>query len=255
MDKDEFDIKVPLISIVTATFNAASDLPRLIKSLRNQTTKNFEWIVADGGSSDKTLEILNQVKDMNITIDSRSDLGIYDAWNRAIGLASGRWVCFLGADDLIIPDAISKMLAFATDSAQPYDFISGRAELYRGDIFLRAFGKPWDWRSFKRYMCVAHPGSLHQMSYFDRYGLFDTSFKIAGDYEMLLRSGPSLKAGFLDKVVVRMQTGGQSTGNKIVFKETYRARLMHGATTPLLGKIHAKWAEMKWRARLFLGSV
>lgn len=243
------------ISIITATYNAADDLLRLICSLQTQTFKKFEWVVADGGSTDGTLEILSQIHDISLVVDSRPDLGIYDAWNRALDLASGEWVCFLGADDLIIPDAISKMLAFATESAQSYDFISGRAELYRGDIFLRAFGKPWDWRSFKRYMCVAHPGSLHRMSYFDRYGLFDTSFKIAGDYEMLLRSGPSLKAGFLDKVVVRMQTGGQSTGNKIVFKETYRARLMHGATTPLLGKIHAKWAEMKWRARLFLGSV
>jgi glycosyltransferase involved in cell wall biosynthesis len=67
------------ISIITATFNAASHLPDLVSCLRNQTYKNFEWVVADGGSTDDTLNILRTTKDLNVVLSSQPDFGIYDA--------------------------------------------------------------------------------------------------------------------------------------------------------------------------------
>jgi hypothetical protein len=90
---------------------------------------------------------------------------------------------------------------------------------------------------------------LHNASYFKRYGEFDTSFKITGDYEMLLRAGSNLKVGFVDTVVAKMQMGGLSNANSKVFQEALRARLVHNLTTPILGTIHAKWSEIKWRVR------
>lgn len=255
MVSGNFDNKAPLISIVTATFNTAKYIHRLIDSLRSQTNKNFEWVVADGGSTDGTLEILSQVDDMSLVVDSRPDLGIYDAWNRALGLASGEWVCFLGADDLIMPEAITTMLDFESNASVPHDFICGRVELFHGETLLKTIGRPWSWSRFKKYMCVAHTGSLQRKSYFHRYGNFDPSFKISGDYEILLRCGKHLSAGFVNEVVARMQIGGQSNDNVLVFSENLRARLMHGVTTPVCGKIHSKWAEIKWRTRRVLGSV
>jgi glycosyltransferase involved in cell wall biosynthesis len=94
------------ISIVTATFNAAKHLPRLVASLRAQTDKNFEWIVADGGSTDGSLEILRKVNDLNIVIDSRPDFGLYDALNRAITMCSHDYYLVLGADDILYADGV-----------------------------------------------------------------------------------------------------------------------------------------------------
>ena len=96
----------PKISIITATFNAAKHLPRLIVSLLAQTDKNFEWIVADGGSSDETLYILNQVNGLNLIIDSQPDFGLYDALNRAIKICSYDYYLVLGADDILYADGV-----------------------------------------------------------------------------------------------------------------------------------------------------
>jgi glycosyltransferase involved in cell wall biosynthesis len=95
------------ISIITVTLNAGEKLSILIESLRSQTDKDFEWIVADGGSTDSTLTLLEGAKDMNISISSQSDFGIYDAINRAIKIATGDYYVTIGADDYFFPNAIA----------------------------------------------------------------------------------------------------------------------------------------------------
>jgi glycosyltransferase involved in cell wall biosynthesis len=99
------------ISVITATLNAAEHLPGLIASLRAQTDKDFEWVVADGASDDGTLELLRAVTDINIRISSQKDLGIYDALNRAIEISSGEYYIVSGADDHFFDDAIEKYRA------------------------------------------------------------------------------------------------------------------------------------------------
>jgi glycosyltransferase involved in cell wall biosynthesis len=79
------------LSIVTATFNSEKNLPVLVESLRRQTDSDFEWVIADGGSTDGTLSILGKIDDLAIVLSSEPDFGIYDALNRAISLASGEY--------------------------------------------------------------------------------------------------------------------------------------------------------------------
>lgn len=95
------------VSIVTATYNAANYLPRLIESLLAQTDKDFEWVVADGASTDGTLELLQSVSGINIIISSQPDFGIYDALNRAIKISSGEYYIVCGADDFFYNDAMA----------------------------------------------------------------------------------------------------------------------------------------------------
>jgi len=95
------------ISIVTATYNVAHDLPKLIESLRKQTDKDFEWVVADGASTDGTLALLQSIADINIVISAQADFGIYDALNRAIKLSSGDYYVVAGADDVFNFDAVA----------------------------------------------------------------------------------------------------------------------------------------------------
>ena len=102
---------MPILSIITATYNADKLLPNLIASLRAQTCKDFEWVVADGASTDNTIKILSEVKDINIKVSSKEDFGIYDALNRAIKLASGKYYIVIGADDYFYEKTIENILS------------------------------------------------------------------------------------------------------------------------------------------------
>jgi glycosyltransferase involved in cell wall biosynthesis len=255
VSKKVSDSGEPLVSIITSTFNAVTHLPAAIESIQSQNYQNFEWIIIDACSNDGTVDLIKQHEDVIDYWISEPDKGIYEAWNKGLAVAQGEWVCFLGADDSLMPNAISDMLAYQKQSAEQFDFICGRVEMYDGNKLLRTIGRPWDWIIFKQYMCVAHTGALHRRSYFERYGEFDTTFRISGDYELLLRSGETLKAGFISKVIARMQIGGQSNGNAVVFEEVLRVRLLHGLTTPFWGKLHAKWSEVKWHLRRYLIGV
>ena len=95
------------ISILTATFNAAEHLPRLIESLRAQTDRDFEWIIMDGESEDGTVEILRAASDVVSVVRSEADFGIYHALNKAIALATSKYYLVLGSDDFIYENAIS----------------------------------------------------------------------------------------------------------------------------------------------------
>ena len=152
-----------------------------------------------------------------------------------------------------MPDAIESMLDVVNESPEPLDLVSGKVQLYTGTVQRRTIGKPWTWEKFRKYMCVAHVGAMHNAAFFKRYGPFDSTFRIAGDYELLLRAGPSLKAGFVNKVLVRMEMGGISNQDTAVFRETFRARLKHGATTRFAGAVGAAWARFKWYVRRLIG--
>lgn len=243
----------PLVTIITSTYNAAAHLPSVIRSIREQTYDNIEWIVVDGASTDGTLDIIRQNEDVVDRWISEPDKGIYDAWNKGLGLAKGEWVCFLGADDRLSPDAIAAMLSCASAAEEPLDFISGRVALFRDRKQTRTIGRPWVWSDFRRYMCVAHTGAMHRASYFQRYGGFDTSYRISGDYEILLRAGRDLRAGFVDSVVAYALLGGISNREKKVFRENLKAKLCHGASTPLVAGLFMVWARVKWTLRNFLG--
>ena len=165
--------KMPFISIITATYNAAPYLPRLIHSLRGQDFKNFEWVVADGGSSDETLEILSQVDDLNLIVDSRPDQGIYDAFNRAVALSSGDYILFLGADDYLIVD-LASLVAFFDDDRT----------IYYGDVYMPKkhiiFGGEYTRRRMT-YHNICHQAIFYPKSVFKKYR-YDLKYRVWADY-------------------------------------------------------------------------
>jgi len=166
------------ISIVTATYNAADYLPRLIASLHDQTFKNFEWVVADGGSKDGTLEILNRVDELNLIVDSRVDFGVYDALNRAIKLSSGDYYLVVGADDMLDHNAIESFY-LSIEKCSP-DFVSALVRTDRGSIISPE--KKWKWFYSQRAYIGAHAvGTLIKKSLHDRFGLYSKDFPIAAD--------------------------------------------------------------------------
>lgn len=230
----------PLISVITATFNAAEHLPHAIKSVRGQTYDNVEWIVVDGASQDGTLDILRQNEDVIDRWISEPDKGIYDAWNKGLRLARGEWICFLGADDFLWGPDVLKLMAPVLDATYPAQRIvyGALAVVNSEGAVLYKLGKPWAAvrRRFQSVMVLPHPGLMHHRSLFDEHGEFDISYRIAGDYEFLLRELQTSDACFIDDLVVAgMTLGGVSTtpgASWTMLKEMRNAAVKHGRFFP-----------------------
>lgn len=238
----------PNFSIIIACYNSQKFLSLAIDSLLSQTYKDFEVIVVDGGSNDGTLEVLKSYGKKISRWISEPDSGIYDAWNKGIRLSKGRWIGFIGADDVYLPNALEEYAKYVACYSE-MDYVSSRVELFDGMGRSRIIGKPWAWKSFRHYMCVAHVGSLHARRLFDKYGFFSSTYRICGDYELLLRAGKNLQAGFLNQTLARMRTGGVSSANSFVLFETLIVKLNTRTITPLVAYWDYVLASAKWYFR------
>lgn len=231
-----------MVSIIVATLNSGASLQDCIDSVTSQSHKNRELIVIDGGSTDHTVDILTANNHSIDYWESVPDQGIYDAWNKGLSHASGDWVCFLGSDDVL---AQSDTLRHLLSKVQ-HDVIlvTGKALIKDEEGRpIRDFGSPWDWKKMKRSQCVTHSGSLIRRSKFARIGQFNTSFRIAGDYEFLLRLGKSTNSQFLDETVVIMREGGMSrSGCYAVTREKWRIQSSHPEIGIMLASIYCTYS-------------
>lgn len=237
----------PLITIITACYNAAEYLSSAIQSIRNQKYQNIQYIVIDGASSDGTIDLLRANEDVIDYWLSEPDDGIYDAWNKGIKLSSGDWIAFLGADDIYLEGAIEGYMDLIHNSTDDLpQYISSRVRLMDDSNELCIIGSRWQWKLFRKYMNVAHVGSLHHKSLFLQYGLFNTSYKICGDYEFLLRPRTKLKAAYLNLITVNMAVGGASNSDIAVFNESERAKIETGGRNLLMTRLEKYLAVCKW---------
>lgn len=244
----------PLVSIITAVYNGQEYLEETIQSVLNQTYDNIEYIIIDGGSTDGTIEIIKKYEDRLDYWISEKDNGIYDAWNKGVQNTSGEWIAFLGADDIYSQKAIEMYISQILKSNTELEYISSKAMLCTLEKKpLRHIGSSWNWNNFSAHMNVAHVGSLHNKILFENYGLFDTSFKICGDYEFLLRPRNNLKASFLSEETCYMRVGGVSNENLSMYTETYKAKIMHKTRyISLFSKIDMYIDLMKWYTKKFI---
>lgn len=218
------------ISIIIATYNASKTIERCLDSIVLQMTDETELIIIDGGSSDSTLQLLKKYKDKIERIISEEDKGIYDAWNKGIKLANGNWIMFVGADDILLPNALSVYLCTLSTIAEigAYDYICAHNDYVdKCGVLLKVMGNPPTWRKMKYMMAAAHVASLHsKKNLFESIGGYDLNFKICADYELLLRKRNKLKYLMLDSHIAQMEVGGMSFSTKAIV-ETYRIRKMH----------------------------
>lgn len=228
------------ISIIIATWNAENTLKECLDSIVPQLTEETELILIDGGSCDDTNEIIDSYgKNVSVHISER-DKGIYDAWNKGVKVAHGDWVMFIGADDILLPGAISTYLDVirSTDNINTYDYICAHNEyIDNNGKLLKLLGAAPEWKFFRKSMNCAHVASLHsRRNLFETIGGYNLDFKICADYELLMRKKNRLRFIFVDKNIARMKVGGMSFSTKAIV-ETYKLRQLHKSVPSLLNKL------------------
>jgi glycosyltransferase involved in cell wall biosynthesis len=230
------------LSIIVAVYNGASTLPKLFESLRLQIVAGIELIVVDGASVDATHSVVHDFWNLVARYLSEPDTGIYNAWNKGLGLSTGEWIAFVGADDWYVPGALRIYFDAALNAKADTELISSRVlyhPLYGAPFVI---GRAWSWPAFQRHMTIAHVGALHRRSLFTRLGCYDETYRICGDYELLLRARETLKVEYLDVVTAEMGGGGVSNNQLYAtYEESSRARRTVGGRAAWRVSIERWW--------------
>ena len=232
-----------LITVIVAVRNGEATLQRCIDSVASQRGASVELIVMDGASTDGTRLILEANRTRIAHFESAPDRGIYDAWNKGLAHARGQWIYFLGADDWFTSDDVLSGVSAHLRNAYPkHRIVYGRVQsVDREDRILETRGEPWSQasRALWSEMPIPHQGVFQHRSIFEEHGAFDISFRIAGDYDLLL---PELRAReplFLqDVIVAAMGYGGISSlpqHNLRSLREFRRAQRHRGRPWPTAG--------------------
>jgi glycosyltransferase involved in cell wall biosynthesis len=223
------------ISVIIATYNSAKTLRRCIDSIIPQLGNDGELIIIDGNSKDETMDIVRSYGNAIAYSISEPDKGVYDAWNKGIKAAKGNWIAFIGSDDAMLPSAFEKYKRFFETNGEDFDIVCAKIHLVRQDVsIIRDTGEAWNWTKVKKGTWnFAHPGMLHNIRCFNRYGTFDSQYRICGDVDFIQRLGRDTKAGFIDDFLVNMYQGGISDST-IAIREAYLTRKNNGNYNQLL---------------------
>lgn len=239
------------ISVVTATFNAAALLPRLVASLQAQTDTDFEWVVCDGGSEDETLAILAQAQSSmaQLVVSSQADFGIYDALNRGVRMARGTYYIVLGADDTLAPTAIADYKQ-AID-ASGADLVTARVESNGRIQSARRADRAWLYGQFA-YISGHAVGLAIKRSLHDTVGLYSRKYPIAADQWFVMSAvARGARVSRHDFVAGRFEhalgTSGQDVLGTLV--ESFRIQVQLGRS---LGVQLVLLLIRVWRFRRFI---
>lgn len=202
-------------SIITATYNSASTIEQCLDSIVNQTYKDVEVIVVDGCSSDSTLAVIKKKYGNIPQIVSEPDKGIYDAMNKGIYRSKGDIVGILNSDDEYFSNDVLKVVKECFANNPDIDMVF--ADIVYADKNNRLIryysGKGFAPYQFKFGMMPPHPSVFIRRCYYQKYGIFNTGFRIAADFDLLLRFilQQRINYKYIPKTFVKMRVGGIST--------------------------------------------
>ena len=221
--------KLPLVSIITVTLNSEKYLEDTIKSVINQTYPNIEYIIIDGGSTDKTIDIIKKHEKYISKWISEPDEGIYEAMNKGINMCTGEIIGIINSDDWYEKDTV-ETIVYQAERNPDYGVFHGNIVLttIEGELF---FCCKADLREKKIWtkMTVWHPTCFIRKSIYNEYGLFSVNYKIAGDYEFILRlKTKGIRFLHIDKVLANMRIGGISSNEEVGMKENRDITIKYG---------------------------
>lgn len=230
-------------SLVTVAYNSSHTIVDTIKSILNQTYQNIEYIIVDGKSSDNTLEIIKSYEPMfkgRMKWISEPDKGLYDAMNKGIRMATGEIVGIINSDDFYHRnDVIEKIAKAFEDKTIQATYADVRfVHPSNLDKTVRYYSsRNFTPKRFRFGFMPPHPSFFTYKSNFDKYGYYKTDYKIAADYELLIRFlyKNKLQYKYLPLDIMKMRTGGASTAsiksNFVLNKEIVRACKENGIYT------------------------
>ena len=203
------------VSIITVCYNSELYIKDVIESVLNQTYKNIEYIIIDGNSKDKTIDIIKSYGNKIDKFVSEPDKGIYDAMNKGIALATGDIVGLLNSDDFYISNNIIEKIVNAfqehqTDSV--YADLLYVSKKNTNKIIRYWKSKPYEDKLFYKGWQPPHPTFFVKRNIYQRYGNFNTSMPFSNDFEILLRLLEKYKitSFYLPEVIIKMRVGGES---------------------------------------------
>ncbi len=229
------------ISIITPSYNSEKTITQTIESIINQDYKDFEYIIIDGNSTDKTLAIIKEYrKKIPIKLVSEKDLGVYDAMNKGIKLSAGEIISILNSDDIYDNSNVLNNIQSAFKE-------NNKAEIVYGDIKYFSNNPNQTTRYWKagNYnekklnsgWTIPHPALFVRKSVYQKHGGFNLSFKIAADYEFVLRilKIHKINSFYLPLICVRMYNQGTSANNRLTgWRELKKAWRVNNLKAPRL---------------------
>ena len=237
------------------SFNSAVTIRDTIESVLGQDYPSIEYIIVDGGSTDATMRVVSEYEGRISTVISEPDRGIYDAMNKGIRAATGDLVCKLNSDDVYASSrAVRELVTCVQESGADTVFADlvvvdpsdmDRMVRYYKSSRFRPERLRYGWMP-------AHPTFVAKRALFDEWGLYSLDYRIAADYEMMVRLlyRARVSYAYLPRVVVKMRAGGVSTSGVrsswLLNNEIVRACRQNGLDTNLLLvllKIPAKLLE------------
>lgn len=237
------------ISVITATYNSGRTIGDTLESVLRQTYSDVELIVVDGASRDDTMDVVRRYEPRfggRLRWTSEPDRGIYDAMNKGIARATGDVVGILNSDDFYTSDTVLERVAEAMAGGD-IDAVYGDIH-YVSDTDLHKCVRYYSSRPFRRGLMrlgfmPAHPSFYCRREVYERCGTFDTTYRVAADFENLLRLiyVNHIKTRYLPVDFVTMRTGGASTSglssHRQIMRDHLRALRSNGvwSCTPLLG--------------------
>lgn len=234
----------PKISIITATSNSINSIIYTINSIRSQSYKSIEHIIIDNESKDGTLEVIKQYektsKNYTVKLISEKDDGIYDAINKGILHAKGKYICILNSDDIFQSNKTVENIIKKIESEKKADIFFFNLVYFSNKNFkkIKRYYSSFNFRNWMINIGIIppHPASIIKKNVYDKYGLYDKSFKIAGDFEFFVKllKVHNLQYKKYNETIVRMKTGGTSGKNLnsyiITLKENYIALIKNKQT-------------------------
>lgn len=203
------------LSIIIPTFNSADTIQRCLRSIGIQTFADYEIVVQDGGSSDRTVELIQEFWQENpgirVELERKPDKGIYDAMNKGSRRANGKWLYFLGCDDeLHNQDVLNRMLC--SSDADDYDVLYGNVHVIGNASWASdgaIYNGPFDLRELLS-KNICHQAIFYKTAFFRKVGSYNQKYVICADWDFNMRCWAEGRFHYLDVIVAKVSAGGVS---------------------------------------------
>jgi glycosyltransferase involved in cell wall biosynthesis len=229
------------ISIISSTYNSSQTIITCVNSIFKQSYINIEHLIIDGASIDNTINIINSIPNRVSKIISEPDNGLYDAINKGIKIATGDYIGILNSDDFFKSEDTIEHVAKYLNKYQP-DCLFGDVEIVDQHdltkIKRKYSAKNFTPSLFKYGIMPPHPSVYIKRELFDKFGLYKLNYKIAADFELLVRFlwKEKITYKYMPETIVTMRDGGMSNqgffkSKRLITKEVLKACNENGLYT------------------------